>query len=401
MAMRGTLLGGHAALLQDDDDDYQCSQSPISLARNASGWCFAPLDIRDLASTVQAVVDDQWLWHCPGRQSGKVALAPMAATTGRSMGLHVSILTQLNRSTHLLRLRAACAAVPPQTALTLTVVELFLSYLDRDRVDEEEVWCLGFTFESPAVRAIRDNWFEDDDMHKHDKRGKHIVTHKHDLHLPYAGIGEGQVMLAYVRGECREDVEVAIARLRSSIVGTSVELSQVVFQDENHPHVETIPLFHGHWHRGVDNTAIAVTDGNAAAAAGSTGPASKVAVNAIGAAAPCLIFLDPESVLRTDSMTNNHPDAFHPPGWKDKMTDMELVLSRDGAGAQTIDPHAACTMTAFRDSACGCPPVCAYVFCRRPTVGSVMLLWHRDHDVGAGNTRALSQRRDCAHQRVA
>ncbi|KAK3244827.1 hypothetical protein CYMTET_45576 [Cymbomonas tetramitiformis] len=117
--------------------------------RTMSGWCFIPLHIEDIAAEIQTIVRDEWLWNCPGRQSG----------------------------------RGACTGSASLSA-SLRVSDIFLSKVER--ITNEDVYCVGLAFASPMVRAIRDAWLEP------------VAVVERARHDPYPG--EGHVSLVYFRG---------------------------------------------------------------------------------------------------------------------------------------------------------------------------------------------------------
>ena len=65
-----------------------------------------------------------------------------------------------------------------------------------------------------------------------------------------------------------------------------------------------------------------------------------------------LIFLDIDGVLNTYTMTSEHEDAYHPPGFKNRMREWNLVLSRSRleAFAELVTTHHAAIVlsTAWR-----------------------------------------------------
>jgi len=191
-------------------------------AADIAGWCFAPLDIAELASAAQEAVDDHWLWHRAGRQSGKTPLEPMPSSATKAAGLHVTVLLRVHECGA--RLRAACAAAPQPA--TLTVSDVFVERVER--ITDEEVWCVGLAFASPAIRALRDAWLAP------------LPREEWPTHCPYAG--EGHASLAYVRGEYRDAAERRLAPIRARLVGAAITLPHVVFQDPRHGLCEQIPL---------------------------------------------------------------------------------------------------------------------------------------------------------------
>ena len=199
-------------------------QKALPSDRSRDRWAFAPLELGALASEIQALVSDEWLWHGDDGRGGKLPTAPMAIGASRSQGLHCSVLLGIDvvGARERLRSAAACAPLPAEVG----VQDVFVSKVDR--LAEHDVWCIGVSFVSPCIRAIREAWLES------------VPAEQHISHVPYPG--EGHASLAFFAGKHRAQVEAAVSAKRSGLLGSSVPVPCVVYQDRLTKQFEAMPI---------------------------------------------------------------------------------------------------------------------------------------------------------------
>jgi len=180
-------------------------------------WAYAPLSMSDLASDIQTLVPDEWLWT--SGQGGKVPTTPMAVGPSRSGGLHCTVLLGMDTVGGRDRLRAVVASVtmPP----TLTIEDIFVDRVKR--LAEHDVWCVGLSLACPCIRAIRDRWLES------------VPADLRPSHVPYMDMGDGHASLVYFKGEHRAQVQAAVSAGRGSLLKRAAEYNMqipcVVYQD--------------------------------------------------------------------------------------------------------------------------------------------------------------------------
>lgn len=156
---------------------------------------------------VQAAVSDDYLWIRKGRQSGKV---PLAASLGRSRGIHCTLLTNIGDGEPVRRLRRICSEF--STGMVV-VNSVFIGKVDR--ITDEDVWCVGFTLSSSCVRKIREKWLAA------------VEPDQQQLHNRYPG--EGHVSLCYFKGEHAKAVQDAITPLEAHCVGSEIPIFRVIY----------------------------------------------------------------------------------------------------------------------------------------------------------------------------
>ena len=198
---------------RDYPSDHLMMSSSFVLHPLSRGWCFAPLDIKDIAQEVQAVIPDEWLTY-----KGKVALEPMPATVTKSKGTHCTVLLKVDGYSpdSLERLRIACSEEQPNERV-FVVEDIYVGDVMK-RLKKQEVVNIGISFICPAVRRVRKKWLMP------------ILEEDRRDHNPYPG--EGHVSLVYIRAEMKDDSLVQrIKILSEKWRGQKIRFDNFVFQD--------------------------------------------------------------------------------------------------------------------------------------------------------------------------
>mmetsp|Transcript_99050 Transcript_99050/g.236355 ORF Transcript_99050/g.236355 Transcript_99050/m.236355 type:complete len:1014 (-) Transcript_99050:67-3108(-) len=128
--------------------------------------------------------------------------------------LHVTFALRMSRLDHLDRLEKVCGDSGP---VELKVKEFFLSLVERIR--DAEVYCIGVSFESPGLRALKESWLEG--MDESAKRS----------HDPYPS-SDGHVSLAYIQASSYEVAKDFVDANRSTLEGKSFLVEGISYEDE-------------------------------------------------------------------------------------------------------------------------------------------------------------------------
>jgi len=172
----------------------------------AAPWSFIPLceetDPLGLWELSQKI-PDQWVDQQHG---GKMSREK----------LHVTFLLKMTQGVeHLLRLEDICGSANP---VQLQVSDLFLSHVERIR--DAEVYCIGVAFSSPELKALKEQWLQEED----DRNRR--------THDPYPS-SDGHVSLAYVHADVWDDAKDFVDANRGVVQGKNFTVTAITYADEN------------------------------------------------------------------------------------------------------------------------------------------------------------------------
>eukprot|EP00928_Gymnodinium_smaydae_P011797 TRINITY_DN14318_c0_g1_i1.p1 TRINITY_DN14318_c0_g1~~TRINITY_DN14318_c0_g1_i1.p1 ORF type:complete len:740 (-),score=104.15 TRINITY_DN14318_c0_g1_i1:228-2369(-) len=129
--------------------------------------------------------------------------------------LHLTFMLKMSKVEHLDQLEKICGEAGPAE---LRVNELFLSHVERIR--DAEVYCIGVSFESPALRSLKDAWLECE---------PNEATRR--VHDPYPQ-SDGHVSLAYVHAESWDEANKFVEANKPRLQGRSYLVDAIIYEDE-------------------------------------------------------------------------------------------------------------------------------------------------------------------------